>query len=85
VARDSPASGDGAEAPRDIWQAFRKGLPLPCRETTPQRNNSSHLPLRSIAKVAELKWRKSGLRHSHISYRVAQRRNVAIRRLRLDI
>jgi integrase len=31
-----------------------------------------------LAKVTAIKWRKNGLRHSYISYRVAQTRNVAM-------
>jgi hypothetical protein len=36
------------------------------------------LQFAKIAKLAGVKWRKNGLRHSYISYRVAQTRNVAM-------
>jgi len=53
---------------------------LPLAAATGPVTPFSNLALQfgKLAKVAGVKWRKNGLRHSYISYRVAQTRNVAM-------
>ncbi len=53
---------------------------LPFATATGPVSPFSNLALQfgKLAKVAGVKWRKNGLRHSYISYRVAQTQNVAM-------